>query len=118
MALGGVRFLPFDPSPAAVAAMARYIPNSYVVEVKPGPGRVGVDTPTLMLVYDYVLWANDKVKDDVIVKVIDALYTGSAELKATGPLWNEFEPTLMGRDVGLAYHAGALAYYKGKGIAK
>jgi TRAP transporter TAXI family solute receptor len=85
VALGGVRFLPFDDSPAAIAAMGKYIPNSYVVEVKPGAGKVGVDVPTKMLAYDYVLWANDKVKDDVITKVADALYTGVADLKAAGP---------------------------------
>ena len=116
VALGGVRFLPFDPSPAAVAAMAKYIPNSYVVEVKPGAGRVGIDTPTLMLVYDYVLWANDKVKDEIVVKVIDSLYTGVAELKAAGPLWNEFDPALMGKDVGLALHPAAAKYYQSKGL--
>ena len=116
VALGGVRFLPFDDSPAATAAMAKYIPNSYVVEVKPGAGKVGIDVPTKMLVYDYVLWANDKVKDDLITKVIDALYTGVADLKAAGPLWNEFEPALMGREVGLAPHPAAARYYQSKGL--
>jgi TRAP transporter TAXI family solute receptor len=116
VALGGVRFLPFDDSPAAVAAMGKYIPNSYVVEVKPGAGKVGIDAPTKMLAYDYVLWANDKVKDDVIAKVVDALYTGAADLKAAGPLWNEFDPALMGKEVGLAPHPAAARYYQSKGL--
>jgi TRAP transporter TAXI family solute receptor len=117
VALGGVRFLPFDDSPAAVAAMGKYIPNSYVAEVKPGAGKVGIDVPTKMLVYDYVLWSNDKVKDDMVTKVIDALYTGVAELKATGPLWQEFDNALMARDsVGLGYHPAAAKYYQSKGL--
>ena len=116
VALGGVRFLPFDDSPAAMSALSKYIPNAYVTELKPGPGRVGVDVPTKMLVYDYVLWAGDKVKDDVITKTIDALYTGVADLKATGPLWNEFEPALMGKEVGLAFHPAAARYYQAKGL--
>jgi len=116
VALGGVRFLPFDDSPAAMAALSKYIPNAYITELKPGPGRVGVDVPTKMLVYDYVLWAGDKVKDDVIAKTVDALYTGVAELKATGPLWNEFEPALMGKEVGLAFHPAATRYYQAKGV--
>jgi TRAP transporter TAXI family solute receptor len=116
VALGGVRFLPFDDSPAAMAAMGKYIPNSYVVEVKPGPGKVGIEVPTKMLVYDYVLWANDKVKDDVVAKVIDALYTGVADLKAAGPLWNEFEPSMMFKEVGLAPHPAAARYYQAKGL--
>jgi TRAP transporter TAXI family solute receptor len=116
VALGGVRFLAFDDSPAAIAAMGKYIPNSYVVEVKPGAGKVGIDAPTKMLAYDYVLWANDKVKDDVIAKVADALYTGAADLKAAGPLWNEFDPALMGKEVGLAPHPAAARYYQSKGL--
>ena len=117
VALGGVRFLPFDDSPAAVAAMGKYIPNSYVAEVKPGPGKVGIEAPTKMLVYDYVLWSNDKVKDDVVTKVIDAIYTSVAELKATGPLWQEFDHALMARDsVGLGYHPAAAKYYQSKGL--
>ena len=117
VALGGVRFLPFDDSPAATAAMGKYIPNSYVAEVKPGAGKVGIDVPTKMLVYDYVLWSNDKVKDDVVTKVIDALYTSVAELKATGPLWQEFDNALMARDsVGLGYHPAAAKYYQSKGL--
>jgi len=116
VALGGVRFLPFDDSPAAMAALSKYIPNAYVTELKPGPGRVGIDVPTKMLVYDYVLWGNDKVKDDVVAKVIDALYTGVADLKAAGPLWNEFEPALMGKEVGLAPHPAAAKYYQSKGL--
>jgi TRAP-type uncharacterized transport system substrate-binding protein len=117
VALGGVRFLPFDDSPAATAAMGKYIPNSYVAEVRPGPGKVGIDAPTKMLVYDYVLWSNDKVKDEVVTKVIDAIYTSVAELKATGPLWQEFDNALMARDsVGLGYHPAAAKYYQSKGL--
>lgn len=117
VALGGVRFLPFDASPQAMTGVARYIPNSYVTEVKPGPGKVGIDAPTPMLVYDYVLWSNDKVKDDVVTRVIDALYTSVAELKAAGPLWQEFDNAAMARDsVGLAYHPAAARYYQSKGL--
>lgn len=116
--LGGVRFLPFDPSPAAVAAVTRHVPHSYVVEVKPGPGRVGVETPTNILVYDYALWANARVSNDAVAKVAQALYENPAELKATSPLWAEFDPAQLGRDVGIPYHPGAIKVYQAKGIWK
>jgi len=118
VALNGVRFLSFDASPAAVQAIGRHVPYSYVAEVKPGPGKTGIDAPTMMLVYDYALWANAKVKDDIVAKVVETLYSNPAEIKATSPLWAEFEPALMGKDVGIAYHPGAAAFYKSKGIAK
>ena len=117
-ALGGVRFLQFDPSPAAVAAVTRYVPHSSVVEVKPGPGRTGVDTPTHMLVYDYALWVNAKVPDDTVAKVAAALYEHPGDIKATSPLWAEFDVAELGRDVGIRYHPGAVKVYKSKGIWK
>lgn len=116
VALGGVRFLPFDPSPAAVAAMTKHVPHSYVVEVKPGPGRTGVEAPTHMVVYDYALWTHAKAKDDVVAKVAEALFTNVAEVKATSPLWTEFEPREMKRDVGIPYHPGALRFFQSKGL--
>lgn len=117
-ALGGVRFLPFDPSPAAVAAVTRHVPHSYVVEVKPGPGRTGVEAPTNMLVYDYALWVNARVPDDAVAKVAQALYDNPADLKATSPLWAEFDVAQLGRDVGVPYHPGAIKVYQTKGIWK
>ena len=117
-ALDGVRFISFDPSPTAVAAMQKHVPYSYVAEVKPGPGKIGIDAPTNMLVYDYALWANAKVKDEVVKKVVETLYSNPAEIKATSPLWTEFDPAQMGKDVGIAYHPAAAAFYKSKGIAK
>lgn len=116
VALSGVRFLPFDPSPAAMAAVAQHIPYSYVLEVQPGPGKTGIDTPTNMLAYDYALWTNAKVKDEVVAKVAEALFANAADVKATSPLWREFEPREMGRDVGIAYHPGAVKFYQGKGV--
>jgi len=118
VALNGVRFLSFDDSPAAVAAIGRHVPYSYVAEVKPGPGKIGIDAPTKMLVYDYALWANAKVKNEVVSKVVETLYSNPADIKATSPLWTEFEPAQMGKDVGIPYHPAAAAFYKSKGIIK
>ena len=117
-ALDGVRFISFDSSPAAVAAIQKHVPNSYVVEVKPGPGKIGIDAPTNMLVYDYALWVNAKVKNEVVAKVVETLYSNPADIKATSPLWAEFDPAQMGKDVGIPYHPGAVAFYKSKGIIK
>jgi uncharacterized protein len=117
-ALNGVRFISFDPSPSAVAAMQKHVPYSYVAEVQPGPGKIGIDAPTNMLVYDYALWVNAKVKNDVVAKVVETLYSNPADIKATSPLWAEFDPAQMGKDVGIPYHPGAAAFYKSKGIIK
>ena len=117
-ALGGVRFLPFDPAPKAVEAITRHVPHSRVEVVQPGPGKVGVDLPTPMLVYDYALWANAKVRNEVVAKVVKALHDHAADLKAAGPLFAEFEARRIGDDTGVAYHPGALQALKALGIAR
>ncbi|MFM8548193.1 MAG: TAXI family TRAP transporter solute-binding subunit [Betaproteobacteria bacterium] len=117
-ALGGVRFLPFDTTPKAVEAITRHVPHSRVEIVQPGPGKVGVDQPTPMLVYDYALWANSKVGNDVVAKVVKALYEHAADLKAAGPLFAEFEARRVGDDTGIAYHPGATQALKELGIAR
>jgi hypothetical protein len=115
-AVGPLRFLNFDDSPAAVAALNQFIPGAYVVEVKPEPGVVGVPAPTRMLVYDYVIFASPKVADEVVGKVLAALYENPADLKAASPLFREFEPRLMSRDLGIPYHPGAIRFFQAKGI--
>jgi TRAP transporter TAXI family solute receptor len=117
-AIGPVRFLGFDDAAPAVAAMQQFIPGSYVVEVKPEPGMVGVPAPTKMLVYDYVLFANAKVPDAVVAKAVEAMFANPGDMKAASPLFREFDPALMGKDLGIAYHPGAVAFYKAKGIWK
>lgn len=115
-ALGPVRFLGFDDAPQAVAALQQFIPGSYVVEVKPEAGMLAIPAPTKMLVYDYVLFASAKAADDVVAKVAAALHDSPGELKAGSPLLKEFEPRLMSKDLGIAYHPGAIKFYQAKGI--
>jgi TRAP-type uncharacterized transport system substrate-binding protein len=71
-----------------------------------------------MLVYDYALWANSKVSNDVVAKVVKALYEHAADLKAAGPLFAEFEARRVGDDTGIAYHPGATQALKELGIAR
>jgi TRAP transporter TAXI family solute receptor len=114
VALGTVRYLPFDDSPPAVAAMAKFIPYGYVQEVP--AGATGIPAPTKLLVYDYTLWTNAKVSPDVVGKVVDALYSNAAAVKETSPLWKEFDPKLMSKELGVPYHPGAIKVYQAKGI--
>jgi TRAP-type uncharacterized transport system substrate-binding protein len=115
-AVGPVRFLGFDDSPQAVAALQQFIPGAYVVELAPGPGVVGLPAPTKILVYDYVIFAGAKVADDVVAKVAAALHDHPADMKAASPLFKEFDPQLMAKDLGIAYHPGAIRYFQLQGI--
>jgi TRAP transporter TAXI family solute receptor len=115
-AVGPVRFLGFDDSPQAMAALHQFIPGAYVVEVQPEPGMLGVPAPTKMLVYDYVIFAGSKVADDVVAKVAAALHDNPADLRAASPLFKPFDPQLIAKELGIAYHPGAIRLYQSKGI--
>jgi TRAP-type uncharacterized transport system substrate-binding protein len=51
-----------------------------------------------------------------VAKVAAALYDHPADVKAGAPLFKEFEPRLMSKDLGIAYHPGAARFYQAKGI--
>jgi TRAP-type uncharacterized transport system substrate-binding protein len=77
---------------------------------------LAVPAPTKMLVYDYVIFASGRIADDVVAKVAAALYDNPGDMKAGSPLFKEFDPRLMSRDLGIAYHPGAIRFYQSKGI--
>jgi TRAP transporter TAXI family solute receptor len=115
VSLGGIRYVSFDDTPKSRAALQKFLPQAYFTEVKPMPGETGIEVPTRLIAYDYVLFAGAKVSDDVVAKVVAAMHANPADLKATGPLWKEFEPARMSVDVGIPYHPGAIKYYTDKG---
>lgn len=115
--LNGVRYLPFPNTPESTAALKKFLPQGYFIEVKPEAGLGGIPVPTTLIAYDYVLFASAKAKDDVVAKVVAALHDNPADLKASGPLWRDFEPKRMGTEVGVPYHPGALAAYRQKGVS-
>ena len=71
---GGLRVLPLDDSPEAVARMQKVVPVAYVTEVTPGPNMEGITAPTKVYAFDSVLFTNAKVADDLVYKVVKVIY--------------------------------------------
>ena len=116
--VGGLRVLPIDDSPDALARMQAILPGSYVLTVNPAPGIDGVTQPTKLTAFDMVLNSSTHVADDVIYRVVKALHASKAELAATFPPFALFEPDQMGKPVqGVDLHPGAAKFYKEAGIA-
>ncbi len=44
-----------------MARLRKFIPVAYATQLKPGKGRVGIDEPTWVYAYDYLVLTNDKV---------------------------------------------------------
>ena len=108
-----VRVLPIDPSKEAMAKLKKFIPVAYATEVKPGKGRAGVDEPTWVYAYDYLVLANDKVPEDAVYKLAKLLHDHPKELAANFGALSGFDPGRMAKDMGpVQFHPGAIKYYK------
>jgi TRAP transporter TAXI family solute receptor len=111
--VGGVRVLEIDHSKEAMDRMRKIIPVAYATQVKPGKGRAGVDHPTWVYAYDYLVLANKKVPDEAAYKLAKIMHDNKAGLAAGFGALNDFDPNRMTKDLGPAqFHPGAIKYYK------
>jgi TRAP transporter TAXI family solute receptor len=115
---GGIRFLSMSDDPKAVAAMRRFVPYSYINEVKPAPPFAGVVAPTKLMAYDYLLIAGAHVKDDMAYQIAKTLHANKEALVESFRPFGGFRPDQMHKDVPAPYHPGALKFYKERGLLK
>ena len=111
--VGGVRVLEIDHSKEAMDRLRKFIPVAYATQLSPGPGRAGVDAPTWVYAYDYLVLANDKVADDVVYKITKLMHDNKKELAANFGALSGFDPDRMAKDLGpVKFHPGAIKFYK------
>lgn len=111
--VGGVRVLPIDPSPEAMARMRKFIPVAYATKVEPAKGLVGVLEPTMVYAYDYLVLANKNTPDDAVYKLVKIMHDHKAALAAGFAPLRGFMPERMAKDMGpVQFHPGAIKYYK------
>ncbi len=114
--VGGIRYLPVPDDPAALAAMRKLMPYAYVTEVKPSPAFVGLDGPTKLMAYDYLVAVGAHVKDDVVYKIAKAMYENKPKLVESLRAFNGFNPDDMHKSMPATFHPGSEKFYKEKGI--
>ena len=114
---GGVRHISLPNTPESLKAMRSWFPKTEYSVVKPTKGLTGVLEPTVFITYDYLLWSNNKVSDDIVYKVTKVMHTQEKQLKEGGPLWKSYEANKrLSKAQGHPYHPGAIKYYKEAGI--
>jgi TRAP transporter TAXI family solute receptor len=111
--VGGLRALPISDKPDAVKRLRDVVPVAYAIKVEPGKGRVGVEEPTMLYAYDYLVLASAAASDDAAYKLAKAMHDNKAALAAGfGPLAG-FDPKRMVKELdGIEWHPGAIKYYK------
>lgn len=115
--VGGIRAVPLDPSPEAVARMKKHVPPAYAHLYKPSPVNTGVLEPTYIMSYDYLMLTNTKVPDEVVYKVVKAMHDNQADLAASFPALKSFSPDHMAKafESGVKFHPGAIRLFKETG---
>lgn len=113
-AVGDIRFIAVPKE--AEAKVREFLPGAYLEDIPANEDLPGLDEATTVFAYDYMLFANAGVSDDVITKVVKSMYEGAEELRASGPVWADFDASEMGKKADIPYHPAATAYYKEVGI--
>jgi hypothetical protein len=116
-ALGGLRVLEVDASPAAVSRMQDLLPGAYTINVSPSPATDGVTKPTNLVAFDMNLNTSSTVSDDTIYRVTKSLYENKKDLMDTFPPFALFDPQMMSKiQIGIEFHPGAIKFYREVGL--
>jgi TRAP transporter TAXI family solute receptor len=111
----GARFLSYDPSPEAFKQMQEHF-TCYPVQVKPGPGMIGIRGPVYLMGYDFYLVGSAKLSDDTAYHVVKTLWDYDKEL---GPIHVRLKDWTRDKYVTtkatVPYHPGAIKFYKEMG---
>ena len=115
-AVGGIRFLPMDEGADALARMQEAVPSSYIATVQPTQATTGVEEPLPTMHYNYVMFVNADLPDDLVYDLTRILAEKSEDMAASLPLFKLLDPAAMRKDFGVAFHRGATKYYEEQGI--
>jgi len=113
VAVGGLRVLEVNASPASVESINKLLPGAYILNVKPRPNIEGIDKPTNIIAFDMHLNSSAKVREEVVYQVVKALYNNKKKLMSSFRPFALFNPQTMGKAVvGTPFHPGAIKFYR------
>src|SRR5690606_31911411 len=72
--VGGIRALPIDDSPEAVARLQEVVPVAYPALVEPAQGRAGIKEPTMLYAYDYLVLTGADTSEEVVYNLVKAMH--------------------------------------------
>jgi len=114
--VGGIRYLPVPDDPKSLAAMQRIMPYGYVKLVNPSPAFVGLDGPTKLMAYDYLVAVGAHVKDDTVYKIAKAMYENKPKLAESLKAFNGWDPQTISKQMPASFHPGSQKFFQEKGM--
>jgi len=115
-AVGGIRFLSINDDAESVARMQKVMPQTYVQKAQPASHKTGVEGPTNLMAYDYILYAGTHVSDQSVYDLVEAMAKNREELAKNYASFGGLEPSKMSKNVNMPFHPGAEKYYKASGL--
>jgi hypothetical protein len=113
--VGGLRSLSIPVGVEVDARLKAMHPAFRSVLAEAG-SDVTVDENITVVAYDYVLYANADLADEIAAEIAGALADGAAAMSESVPGFKSFDATRVASDVGVPFHPGALEAYKERGL--
>jgi TRAP transporter TAXI family solute receptor len=114
--VGGIRFIPIEATPAALAALKKEFPTAYLGKVEPAPNLAGVKEPITTMIYDYTVFSSNKMPAGRVKQITEIIANNKDSLAQGQPLFKGMQLDRMYSDIDVPYQEGAIAYYREKGI--
>ena len=108
--VGGIRMAEIDEK--GMPAARKIERWGYLTNVTPGPVFVGVEKPMKVYSFDNLVFTSAKTSDDIIYKVMDTMFKNKPDVIAVQPVLRELTPAFAYKKYEVAYHPGALKYFK------
>jgi uncharacterized protein len=113
--VGGIRMT--EISEQGMPAARKIERWGYLTDVSPGPVFVGVENPMKVYSFDNLLFTSAKTSDELVFKMLDTLLNNKNELVAVQPVLREFSAPFAYKQYEVAYHPGAVKYFKEHNVA-
>jgi TRAP transporter TAXI family solute receptor len=113
--VGGIRMT--EISEQGMPAARKIERWGYLTDVSPGPVFVGVEKPMKVYIFDNLLFTSAKTSDEFVFKMLDTLFNNKDELIAVQPVLREFSAPFAYKQYDVAYHPGAVKYFKEHNVA-
>lgn len=114
----GARYLFLNPEKDAVERTKKFFPG-YLLKVAPGPANTGVEKEGYVWAFDIYLIVGEKVPDETVYNVTKALWENYKDFENVHTSLKDWTPDrFVSKEALVPYHAGAIKFYKEKGVWK
>lgn len=115
----GVRYVSFNAGTPGAMESSKNLKGGVYEKVNKAKNYVAIREPAYLFGYDFTMFTNKNVPVDTVYQVTKAMHDSVKDFHAVSGVWKSFNEQRMSKDQGgLEYHAGAVKFYKEKGLWK